>query len=97
MVLNPDKSHFMTLGFQDQNFDFHYQIVFIRNLAEEKILGITIDNKLNFKSDIENICTVATQKLSVFCRISEYIDTDKCKLLVNTFVNLISHTALSYR
>ena len=97
VVLNPDKRHFMTLGFQDQNFDFHYQIVFIRNLAEEKILGITIDNKLNFKSHIENICTVANQKLSVFCRISDYIDSDKCKLLVNTFVNLISHTALSYR
>ena len=97
MVLNPDKCHFMALGFQDQNFDFHYQIVFIRNLAEEKIFGITIDNKLNFKSHIENICTVANQKLSAFCRISDYIDSDRCKLLVNIFVNLISHTALSYR
>ena len=42
MVLNPDKCHFMTLGFQDQNFDFHYKNVFIRNSAEEKILGTTI-------------------------------------------------------
>ena len=42
MVLNPDKCHFMTLGFQDQNFDFHYKKVFIRNSVEEKILGTTI-------------------------------------------------------
>ena len=69
-----------------QNFDFHYKNVVIRNSAEEKILGITIDNKLNFKSHITNICTVVNQKLSALCRISNYIDSDKCRLLVNAFV-----------
>ena len=64
MVLNADKSHFMTLDFQDHNFDFHYKNVVIRNSAEEKILGITIGNKLNFKSHIINFCTVANQKKS---------------------------------
>ena len=63
MVLNPDKCHFMALGFQDQNFDFHYKNVVIRHSAKEKILGITIHNKLDFKSHIINICTVANQKL----------------------------------
>ena len=86
MVLNPDKGHFMTLGFQDQNFGFHYKNVVIRISAEEKILGITIVNKLNFKSHLTNICTVANQTLSALCRISNYIDSDKCKLLVNAFV-----------
>ena len=51
----------MTVGFQDRNFDFLYENVVIRNSAEEKILGITIDNKLNFKSHIIKICTVANQ------------------------------------
>ena len=83
MILNPDKCHFMTLGFQDQNFDFHYKNVVIRNSAKEKILGITIGNKLNFKSHI-NICTVVNQKLSALCNIS------------NTFVKSHSHTALSH-
>ena len=55
MVLNPDKCHFVTLDFQDQNFDFHYESVIIKNLAEEKIYGITIDIKLNFKSHIINM------------------------------------------
>ena len=49
MLLNPDKCHFMTLDFQDQNFDFHYKNVIIRKSVEEKILRITIDKKLNFK------------------------------------------------
>ena len=70
MVLNPDKCHVMTLGFQDQNFDFHYKNLVIRNSTEEKILGITMDNKLNSRSHYISICTVANQKLSACCRIS---------------------------
>ena len=42
----------------------------------EKILGITIDNKLNFKSHI-NISTVVNKKLKTLCRISNYIESDK--------------------
>ena len=36
----------------------------------KKILGVTIDNKLNFKSHLINVCTVANQKFSTICRIS---------------------------
>ena len=75
MVLNPDKFHFMTLGLQDKNFNFHYENIVIRSSAEEKILGITIRNKLNFKSHIINISTVANQKLSALCKILNYIDS----------------------
>ena len=80
MVLNFDKCHFITPGFQDHNFDFHYKNTVIKNSAEEKILGITRDNKLNFKAHIINICIVANQKLSALCIISNYIDSDQCKL-----------------
>ena len=47
----------MPLAFQEQNF--HYKDVVITNSAEEKIFGITIDNKVNFLSQIINICTAA--------------------------------------
>ena len=78
MVLNPDKCRFTIPCFQDQNFDFHYENVVIRNSAEEKIFGITVDNKLNFKVHIINI--------SALGKVSNYIDSDKRKLLVNSFV-----------
>ena len=71
MVLNPEKSHFTILDFQDQNFDCHYRNVVIRNSAKEKIVGITIDNKLNFKYQITNNYAVVNQKLSALCRISK--------------------------
>ena len=37
MVINPKKCDFMTLGFQVQNFDFHYETIVIKSSAEEKI------------------------------------------------------------
>ena len=77
---------FYDTSFQKQNLDFHFKNVAIRKSAEERILGITIDNKLNFKSLITNICTVANQKLNALYRISNYVDSDICKLLVNAFV-----------
>ena len=68
----------MILGFQDQYFDFHYETL----VNQKKMLGININN-------IINISTVANQKLSALCRISNYIDSDKCNLIANAFVILI--------
>ena len=56
MILNPDKCYFLILGFQDAQPNFSYNKITIKNVSEEKILGITIDNKLTFKSLLKNIC-----------------------------------------
>ena len=55
MILNPDKYYFLTLGFQDAQPNFSYNYTTIKNVSEEKILGITFNNKLTFKSHLENI------------------------------------------
>ena len=34
----------------------------MKNSKEQKILGVTIDNKLTFKSHIKNLCKKASQK-----------------------------------
>ena len=70
---------FMTLGFLEQNFELHYENTVIKKSGEEKMLGITIDNKLKLKPHIKNICTVANQK-------SNCIDSDKSILLGNVLV-----------
>ena len=46
MILNPDKCYFLTLGFQDVQPNFSYNNFTTKNVSEEKVLGITIDNKL---------------------------------------------------
>ena len=48
MVLNPDKSHFRTLYFNDQSPYFSFNKTFIENVIEESILKlVVIDNKNN--------------------------------------------------
>ena len=70
MVWNPSKCHFMKLGFQDQNFDFHYENIVIENSSEEKLFGITREDKLNFECYIINIFTVSNQNLSPICKVT---------------------------
>ena len=42
-----------------------------------KLLGITIDNKLNFNELVTNICIKANQKLHALKRIAKYLDSEK--------------------
>ena len=64
MILNPDNCYFLTPGFQDAQPSFCYDNITIKNVSKEKILGITIDNKLTFKGHLKNICKKANQKLN---------------------------------
>ena len=80
MILNLDKCCFLTLGFQDAQPNFSYDNITIKNLSEEKILGITIDNKLSFKSHLKNICKKANQKRNALARIT------KRKTFLNSFI-----------
>ena len=80
MIFNPVKCNFLTLGFQDAQPNFSYDNITIKNLSEEKILGITIDNKLSFKSHLKNICKKANQKRNALARIT------KRKTFLNSFI-----------
>ena len=44
----------------------------IKERDEEKLLGVTIDKKLNFKSHVNSLCKKASQKLHALARISTY-------------------------
>ena len=86
VILNPDKCYFLTLGFQDAQPNFSYDNITIKNVSEEKILGITIDNKLTFKSHLKNICKKANQKLNALARITKFTSLFQRKTLLNSFI-----------
>ena len=52
----------------------------------EKILGLTIDNNLNFSHHISNICKTANQKLNALLTVLANVNSDKCTLLINYFI-----------
>ena len=70
MVLNADKCHFLTVYFNKPFPDFSFNDTAVENVTKEKILGIVIDNKLNLKSHLKNICKKASQQISTPSRIS---------------------------
>ena len=72
MILNPNKCHYMCIGKNTESDIFEFEDVCLENSKEEGILGITIDNKLTFDSQIKSICRTAGQKLSAHSRISAY-------------------------
>ena len=48
----------------------------ISNSANEKILGVIFDNKLNFNTHVSKLCKKAGQKLYAVGRISKSEKTD---------------------
>ena len=92
MILNSDKCYFLTLGFQDVRPNFSYDNVTIKNVSE-KIVCITIDKKLTFKSHLKNICKKANQKLNALARITKFTSPFERKTLLNSFKSLNFHTA----
>ena len=56
MVLNPEQCSFMLLGVDDSlqtNVVCGDQI--LKKIIQEKVLGVTLDNKLNFATHLSNI------------------------------------------
>ena len=69
LVLNPGKCHFMCLENNTENETFLFFNILMENSKEQIILGVTIDNKLNFKSHISELCKKPSQKISALCLV----------------------------
>ena len=95
LVLNPQKCHFVTLRNGNNLFDFPCDDIIIKNSLLEKILGLTIDNNLDFSGHISNIGKTASQKLNALFRVSANMNSDKCTLLINSCIkSLLSYYPL---
>ena len=57
-----------------------------RRRHEFKLLGIEIDDKLNFNHHINNICKSASNQLNALTRLKHLLGFKERKVLVNTFV-----------
>ena len=52
----------------------------IKNSSKEKLLGVTIDSKLNFDDHVNHLCGKANQKLRALARATPYMTQEKKKL-----------------
>ena len=51
-----------------------------------KLLGITIDSKLEFKEHLTKLCKKVSSKLHALARISSYMCKDKLRILMKSFI-----------
>ena len=82
MVLNPEKCHFMMFNVKEnEQFDVIYNGITLKHSSHEKILGVTINNKLS-SDEHNNIYKTANKNLSVLSRINHYIKQIQKELLL---------------
>ena len=87
LVLNPDKCSFMLLGADDSlqtNLVCDDEI--LKNTKQEKVVGVTLDNKLNFATHLLNITKNANKKFNALTRVQNYMTTDQKKLIFSSFI-----------
>ena len=61
----------------------------LENTSSEKLLGITLDSKLNFKEHLEGIIKKASRKVNVLSRITPYMNLTKRKFFRFSYPSLI--------
>ena len=81
---NPGEFQFMMLGTnRDTRVNLFLHGYKIEKLQKVVILRITIDDKLSFKTHIENICPTVIHILHALQRMRKYLSTAKAKTLYN--------------
>ena len=87
MVLNPDKCSFMSLAVNDE---LPTKLVCgnetLKNSKQEKVLGVTIDKKLNFATHLSNITKNANIKSNALTRVQKYMIADQEKHMFSSFI-----------
>ena len=58
----------------------------LKHSSREKILDVTIGNKLSFDEHIINICKTANKKLNALSRINHYMKQNQKEILLSSFI-----------
>ena len=69
---------------ENEQFDLICNDITLKHSSHEKILGITIDNKLSFDEHIINICKTANKKLNTLSRINHYMKQNQKEILFHS-------------
>ena len=91
MILNPNKFHALFVK-KDQTDtsgkNLHFLGQSIQCEKSVKLLGVTLDYKLNFDPHISNICKKAASQLNVLKRLKSFIGFAEKEILVQNLVYL---------
>ena len=87
MVLNAEKFSFMLLGDDDSlQTNLVCDDKILKNTKQEKLVCVTLDNRLNFATHTLNITKNANKKFNALTRVQKYMTTDQKKLISSFFI-----------
>ena len=86
MKLNEEKCRLLIFGEKDIEISINIGTSMIKESKEEKLLGVLIDQKLNFKQHLNTVCRKASQKLHALARASSYMPEEKTRIVMKAFI-----------
>ena len=91
MKPNQGKCHLLVADIKHKSYlsnsYIYLENAFLENEESVKLLGVTIDQNLDFNEHITGLLKKGNQKLHALMRISKYItDKSKLKLIMKTFI-----------
>ena len=84
MKVNTGKSHLLLSG--NSRATATIDNTYIESEDEQVLLGIKIDSNLTFENHINSICKNASQKLNALARIAPYMNIQKRRTIMKSFV-----------
>ena len=75
MKMNPEKCQVITLG--QKNFSVEINNILTKPVPEVTLLGVTLDNKVNFNSHTSNICKEASKKSSALLIVGNLLNNSQ--------------------
>ena len=92
MVINPKKTHSMTIATRQKHqllplsLDLLLHGVKVEQVAEHRLLGIIIDNKLRWDTHTDTLCKTLFKRVFFLSKLKYIVDTDTLKLFFNAHV-----------
>ena len=89
MIVNRDKFQAIVLNkkrFNLTNINFQVENQMIKSVSSIELLGIQIDDKLNFNLHISKICKSAANQLNTLIRLKQFLNFRAKEVLINSHI-----------
>ena len=89
MIINPDKFQAIILDKKKSNLTNIPMTIdnqTIKSVPSVELLGIHLDDKLNFNLHISNICRSAANQLNALIRLKSYLNFNAKRVLINSYI-----------
>ena len=89
MIINPDKSQSIILDKKKsnlKNIPLNIDSQTVKSVPSVELLGIHLDDKLNFNLHISNICRSAANQLNALIRLKSYLNFNLKRVLINSYI-----------